>query len=175
MIFVMNGGAKMLKALDVAKYFLYLDIGNGKFNDKLVTMNGKTFYEGSARLNKYLHIAQNLYIALTGSKLFGEDLYAFDNGAVVPSVREKYILLYRTVKGKPEIQPEYISFLDKVHMVLSNATLVELIEISHEDGEWCERNPHRENQRMDSLSRVEEYKRQYADMLKIMDRMDMAE
>ena len=164
----------MLKAANVARYFLYLDNNREKFSDVLVSMNGKTFYKGSARLNKYLHIAQNLYIAKTGTKLFSEDLYAFDNGAVVPSVRERFISLYRTVKDKPDIPQEYVAFLNKVYKILMNATLEELVEISHEDNEWRVRNPHRENQRMDSLSRVEEYRKQYADILKIMDRMDMA-
>ena len=164
----------MLKAINVARYFLYLDTNGNKFNEKLVSRNGKKFYEGNARLNKYLHIAQNIYIAKTGSKLFAEDLYAFDNGAVVPSVREKYISIYRTSKYKPEIPEEYIDFLNKVYVMLQSATLEELIEISHEDNEWRERNPHRENQRMNSLARMEEYKTQYADILKVMDRMAMS-
>lgn len=161
----------MLKAMNVARYFLFLDTDGEMFTGNLVSRNGKTFYEGNARLNKYLHIAQNLYIAKTGSKLFGEDLYAFDNGAVVPLVREKYVLLCRTTKDVPDIPAECAEFLKKVYRVLENATLDELIEISHEDNEWRERNPHRENQRMNSLARAEEYKKQYGDMLKVMDRM----
>ena len=161
----------MLKAIDIARYFLSLDTDENMFGRNLVSRQGKTFCEGNARLNKYLHIAQNLYIAKTGCKLFIEDLYAFDNGAVVPSVREKYVLLCRTTKDKPDIPADYVEFLKKVYRVLKNATLDELIEISHEDNEWRERNPHRENQRMNSLSRAEEYKKQYADMLKIMERM----
>ena len=157
--------------MNIARYFLFLDADGEMFSGNLVSKNGRTFYEGNARLNKYLHIAQNLYIAKTGGKLFAEDLYAFDNGAVVPSVREKYALLCRTLKGKPEMPADCAEFLRKVYIVLQNATLDELIEISHEDNEWRERNPRRENQRMNSLSRAEEYRKQYADMLKIMERM----
>ena len=161
----------MLKALNVARYFLFLDADGKMFKRNLVSRNGKTFCEGNARLNKYLHIAQNLYIAQTSSKLFSEDLYAFDNGAVVPVVRERYTLLCRTPKTKPEIPNAYAMFLDKVYKVLRNASIEELIEISHEDSEWQARNPQRDNQRMNSLAHVDEYSRQYADMLKIMDRM----
>ena len=50
----------MLKAIDVAKYFLNKDDGT-LFNNKLVERSGRRFYEGNARLNKYLHIAQNQY------------------------------------------------------------------------------------------------------------------
>ena len=161
----------MLKAIDIARYFLSLDTDENMFGRNLVSRQGKTFCEGNARLNKYLHIAQNLYIAKTGTKLFSEDLYAFDNGAVVPAVREKYTSLRRSKNYVLAIPDVYIDFLNKVYKVLMNATLDELIEISHEDGEWLARNPHRGNQRMNSLARAEEYKVQYADMLKIMDRM----
>ena len=161
----------MLRAINVARYFLFLDTNGQTFRAELVSRNGKTFSEGNARLNKYLHIAQNLYIAQTGNKLFSDDLYAFDNGAVVPAVREKYTLLCRTTKAKPEIPDAYIMFLNKIYKVLMNASLDELIEISHEDSEWQARNPQRDNQRMNSLAHVDEYSRQYADMLKIMDRM----
>ena len=161
----------MLKALNVARYFLSLDATGTMFRGTFASRNGKTFCEGNARLNKYLHIAQNLWIAKTGSKLFSDYLYAFDNGAVVPAVREKYVSLCRTAQSVPELPLGVKEFLDKVYRVLQNATLDELIEISHEDSEWRQKNPHRENQRMNSLARVEEYQAQYADMLKIMDRM----
>ena len=68
----------MLKAIDVARYFLHLDAEGKIFTDKFVSKNGKTFREGNARPNKYLHIAQNLYIAKMGCKLFSDDLYAFN-------------------------------------------------------------------------------------------------
>ena len=89
----------MLKAIDVAKYFLNKDDGT-LFNNRLVGRAERKFYEGNARLNKYLHIAQNLYIARYGSKLFEDDLYAYDNGAVVPSVQENYLAIKSRYVGK---------------------------------------------------------------------------
>ena len=151
-------------------FFLALDANREVFGLNLINRNGKTFYEGNARLNKYLHIAQNLYIAKTGEKLFKEDLFAFDNGAVVPSIREMYISL-RNKDLIPVIDAKYSEFLRKVYRVLQNATIDELIEISHEDNKWSDKNPHRGNQRMDSLKRTQEYKKQYSDMLIVMDRM----
>ena len=53
----MKVGINLLKAIDVARYFLNLDIDGKVFTDKFVSKNGKTFREGNARLNKYLHIA----------------------------------------------------------------------------------------------------------------------
>ena len=160
----------MLRAIDVARFFLALDIDRKLFTKNLIEKNGKTFYEGSARLNKYLHIAQNLYIAKTGDKLFSDDLFAFDNGAVVPEVRNKFLSLYYS-DGVPQIPDSYSEFLIKVYKAFYNATIDELIEISHEDNEWLDRNPHKVNQRMNSLKRVQEYKEQYRDMLHVMDRM----
>ena len=160
----------MLRAIDVAKFFLALDIDRKLFTKNLIEKNGKTFYEGSARLNKYLHIAQNLYIAKTGDKLFSDDLFAFDNGAVVPEVRNKFMSLYYS-DGVPQIPDSYSEFLIKVYKAFYNATIDELIEISHEDNEWLDRNPHKVNQRMNSLKRVQEYKEQYRDMLHVMARM----
>ena len=160
----------MLQSIDVAKFFLALDANKEVFGLNLITRNGKTFYEGNARLNKYLHISQNLYIAKTGKKLFTEDLFAFDNGAVVPSIREMYMSL-RNKELIPVIPDEYSDFLRKIYKILQNATIDELIEISHEDNEWSDKNPLRGNQRMDSLKRIQEYKQQYSDMLIVMDRM----
>lgn len=156
----------------IANYLLSKDTSKSLFNKNLVRKNGRSFYEGNARLNKYLHLAQNIYIAKTGEKLFSEDLYAYDNGAVAPSVQTNYsILLSRnevsTLPG--DIQ----SYLDKIYAVFENATLDELIELSHEDSEWVDKHHHyaKADQRMDSLSRVEEYRKQYSDIIMVMDRM----
>ncbi len=54
-----------------------------------------------------------------------------------------------------------------------NASLDELIEMLHEDSEWMDKHDYyrKEDQRMDSMSRIEEYKVQYADMIKVLERM----
>ena len=83
----------MLSALQVAKYFLSLDESGTLFNKNIIEKNGRKFYEGNARLNKYLHLAQNIYIAKTGNPLMDADFYAYDNGAVVPSVQERYAVI----------------------------------------------------------------------------------
>ena len=57
--------------------------------------------------------------------------------------------------------------------VSRNASLDELIEMSHEDSEWLDKHSFykKEDQRMDSMERVEEYRAQYADMIKVLERM----
>ena len=56
-----------MTARDLANYFLSLDPDRQYFNQNLIVRNGSTFYEGNARLNKYMHLAQNIYIAMTGN------------------------------------------------------------------------------------------------------------
>lgn len=70
----------MLNVLDVANYFLKKDKSGQLFNKKLVQRNGKTFCEGNARLNIYIQLAQNVYIAKTGKKLIDVDFFADKNG-----------------------------------------------------------------------------------------------
>ena len=162
----------MLNARQVAQYFLSKDTDRIMFNKTLVQKNGRKFYEGNARLNKYLHMAQNIYIAKTGKKLFQDDMYAYDNGAVVLDVQENYaILLSRS--DIPELPKEISAFLDKIYKALKNATLDELIELSHEDTEWGAKSRYyvKEDQKMDSLAHADEYREQYSDMLRVLERM----
>ena len=58
--------AVMIGVVDAAKYLISLDTDRAVFNKKLVERENRKFYEGNARLNKYLHLAQNIYIAKTG-------------------------------------------------------------------------------------------------------------
>lgn len=162
----------MFHAQNIANYFLTKDKGGKLFNKTLVHKNGRDFYEGNARLNKYLHLAQNLFLAKTGNLLFSEDLYAYDNGAVVPEVQERYsVLLSRKTESN---LPEYVcDFLDRIYAAFENATLDELIELSHEDNEWIDKNRfyYKPDQRMNSRARASEYKEQYKDFLHVLDRM----
>ena len=160
----------MTTAMNVAMYLLAHD-KTGKLRDKtIVEKNGRRFYAGNACLNKYLHIAQNLYLAKTGEKLFVDDLYAYDNGAVVPEVQEKYGILLNT-SNAPSVDVDKVSFLDKVMLLLKMATLDELIEISHEDDEWIDKHGfyRKKDQLMDSEKRVEAYREQYDDALVLME------
>lgn len=162
----------MLSSYDVAKYFLSKDTDGKLFDTTLIERNGRKFYQGNARLNKYLHIAQNLFIAKTRKKLFPEDLYAYDNGAVEPGVQEAYSVL-RSQQNEVELDAEIKDFLDRVFLMLQNATLEELIEISHEDSEWQDKHGFykKQQQRMDSLAHSDEYYLQYADALEVLQRM----
>lgn len=68
----------MLRGIDVARYFLSLDKEHKLFGRALRNQNGRNFYEGNARLNKYLHLAQNIYIAKYGTPMMDSVFYAYD-------------------------------------------------------------------------------------------------
>jgi uncharacterized phage-associated protein len=168
------GGGFMIRGISIAQYFLNKDPQRIVFTKNVIHKNGRDLYDGNARLNKYLHLAQNIYIAKTGEKLFEDDLYAYSNGGVVPSIQEHYSFLYNQKNATVELPNDVKVFLDKIYRVFENATLDELIEISHEDSEWEDKQGlyrKKEDQRMDSISRADEYREQYGDILKVMERM----
>lgn len=165
----------MVRGIDVALYILSLDKKRELFNKKdLRTQNGRRFYEGNARLNKYMHLAQNIYIAKYGEPLMDSVFYAYDNGAVDPAVQENYSLLLERRDQKVSLGENEEKFLDAICKAFRNATLDELIELSHEDSEWITRHSYyrKEDQKMDSMAHKEEYAEQYADMVKVLERMD---
>lgn len=162
----------MTSAVNVALYLLNHD-STGKLRDKtVIERNNRHFYAGNACLNKYLHIAQNLFLAKNERRLFADDLYAYDNGAVVPEVQEKYGALLKAADDSA-LTPEEAEFLDKVIQLLEGASLDELIEISHEDDEWIDHHSYyrKSEQRMNSEQRIKEYQEQYADALALMEGM----
>lgn len=166
----------MLNPFDVAEYFLSIDNEKKLFNQNLVERNGRRFYEGNAKLNKFMHLAQNIYVAKTGELLIDTAFYAYDNGAVIPEIQENYIRLLTSSEENHDfasIPDEIKVFLKKIYMAFSNASLDEIIELDHEDVEWqAKKNGYtKKEQYMDTLSRADVYKQQYKDMLKVLDRM----
>lgn len=169
------GGDIMLTDIDVAKYFLCKDITGTMFNKKVITKNSRNFYEGNARLNKYLHLAQNIYIAKTGMPLMNVEFYAYDNGAVSPKVQENYAVLLGNKKCDVSFSYDVNSFLDRFYKAFESADLDELIDLSHEDMEWIEHSAYysKEDQKMDSLTHKELYIEQYKDIVKVLDRIEL--
>jgi uncharacterized phage-associated protein len=164
----------MLKPTDVAIYFFRKDPEQILFNRNLIERNGRTFYEGNARINKYLHLVQNIYIAMTGTPLMDVVFYAYDNGAVTLEVQENFIFLQNRAGATPvSFGSNVDDFLNKFYVAFLNADIDELIAISHQDSEWANKNAYhsKEKQVMDSLSMVETYKKQYAGIIFVLNRM----
>ncbi len=163
----------MLTDIDAAKYFIFKDKDRQLFHrSKLIERENHKFYEGNARLNKLLHLAQNIHIAKFGSPLLDANLYAYDNGVVSKRVIEDYSRLV-TAREPSVISRADADFLDKIYEIFAEAPIQDLIELSHEDSEWQERIKGRTlaEQKINSMSRVDEYREQYADIVEYMDRM----
>lgn len=163
----------MIRGIDAALYILSLDKKHELFNKNLRTQNGRRFYEGNARLNKYMHLAQNIYIAKYGEPLMDSVFYAYDNGTVDPKIQENYSVLLERKDKNVVMEDNEKKFLDAIYKAFRNATLDELIELSHEDSEWIDKHNYyqKNDQKMDSMARKEEYAKQYADMVKVLERM----
>lgn len=150
--------------IEAAMYLISLDPDLSFFNKRIISLNGCELYEGNARLNKMLHLAQNMYIGRHGAKLFDADFYAYDNGGVVPEVQENYALLIGTTNKYICTLPENTKrFLRCVFTMLKDAPIEELISIDHEDPAWREKSGFyfKNDQKMDSLKFKDEYRDVY--------------
>ena len=165
-----------MKAKDVALFFLLKDKSGTVFNENLVGKNGHTFYEGNAKLNKFLQLANNIYIAKTGQPIIDDSFLAYDNGGVVQSVQKEYAFLRNHKKGyvKPSFDHETEKYLDTFYKVFKNVSVDELIELSHEDEAWVEKHKNGTNMsllHMEPQKHYAQYKKQYHDILQVMEEM----
>lgn len=126
----------MEKVENIAKYILFLDKNNDIFINKLITLQDRNWFDGNVRLNKYLHIMQMVYFAMTNNKLFSEDMYAFDNGVVVNTVMNNYAYLKSNKESYNISDFNVKAYIEKMFNILKYAPLQDLIEISHQDKEW---------------------------------------
>jgi uncharacterized phage-associated protein len=162
-------------ARDIAKFFFKLDKDEALFpKEKMIIIEGMAANEGNIRINKFLHLSQNTYIAKYGKKLFYNDLYAFDDGGVVKEVQANYQTLKSTGISdldELEIDEDIQYFLKSMFCLLKDVPIKELIEISQEDDEWERKTSlSKGKQLMDSLSNKDEYKEQYEDVLYLFSR-----
>ena len=125
----------MITAKNVAEYFLSKDPDRKLFNKNVVVYNNRKFYEGNARLNKYLFLSQVVHLAKYDCKLFEDDFCAYDNGPVVEDIMNSYGRLIGKANNQI-IDDKTKDFLDKIYISLENASYEELINITHEDPEW---------------------------------------
>ncbi len=160
-------------AIEIAKYLLNIDDKKKFTSSKLIKKSGNPFKEGNAMLNKYLFFAQVLYFVKTKELLFSEEILAFDNGPVVEKVRQSYNILIKIDNTNYNIDESKKEFLDKLYKFLDKASLDELIEISHTDKNWVEKNKEysKVDQIMDIKSNYEYYSFNYEDALYLMEKI----
>lgn len=158
----------MLKADDIAKYFLSKDKNRVLFNNNIVEKNKRKSYEGNIRLNKYLFLSQVVYMAKYGKKLFNDDFVAYDNGPVIKEIINEYSLI-SSRNEQVDLPSKIKTFLDKIYIALENATYDELIEITHEDPEWIKLSGNTYNAPIMNLEEnLEEYKRRYKGLIEAL-------
>ena len=160
----------MLTARLVSEYFLSKDPERKIFNMELVDYNNRRSYEGNIKLNKYLYLAQTVYLAKYGELLFSDNFVAYDNGPVVKEIVDNYASIQSVKKYNEDILPEEIKeFLDKIYMSLEGATFDELIEITHEDTAWKElRKETYHAPVIDLLKYKSKFEKQYKGIIKVM-------
>lgn len=157
-----------MKAISIAKYYLSKDSDKVLFNNKVVKLNGRKFYEGNARLNKYLFLSQVVYLAKYGICLFEDKFSAYINGPVIEEVMQSYSRI-NTTSNNEIIPDDILSFLDKIYMSLENASYEELIEITHEDPEWKKLKGDTYNRPIMNLEKnIEEYKKRYKGLIEAL-------
>ena len=125
-----------LSAWQVASYFLSKDKDRKLFTSKVVEINDIKSYEGNIRINKYLFLAQVVYLAKYGKKLFNDEIVAYTNGPVIVDIMNNFASLYEEDTTKLNIDDKTKDFLDKIYMSLENASCEELVDITHGDPEW---------------------------------------
>ena len=152
----------------VAEYFLAKDSERKLFNKKVVTYNDRKFYEGNVRLNKYLFLAQVVYMAKYGTKLFSDEFCAYDNGPVVEEIMNSYGRL-SSKQNNVNLDEKIRMFLDKIYFSLENASYEELIEITHEDPEWQRLSMGTYDAPIMHLEdNIEEYKKRYKGLIEAL-------
>lgn len=157
-----------MKAIEVAKYYLLKDINGQLFNNNIVVKNERKFYEGNARLNKYLFLTQVVYLAKYGRKLFDDNFVAYDNGPVLVDIMKEYSHIANNNK-KTIINDNDKMFLDKIYDALKNATYEELIDITHEDPEWIKLSHDTYNAPVMNLEEnIAEYQKRYKGLIEAL-------
>ena len=158
----------MLSADVIAKYYLSKDPDRVLFNNNVVIKNDRKFYEGNARLNKYLFLTQVVYLAKYRTKLIIDDFVAYDNGPVIKTIVNNYPIIFSR-KEVVEIPESIKVFLDKIYYALQTATYEELIDITHEDPEWIRLSKNTFNAPIMNLEQnIEEYKNRYKGLIEAL-------
>ena len=150
-----------MDAVLIAKYFLSKDPDRVLFNNNIVVKNNKKFYEGNARLNKYLFLSTVVYLAKFEKKLISDNFVAYDNGPVIESVLKEYPKMFYQ-NEIVDIPIDIKEFLDKIYDSLKNASYEELIKITYEDPEWLKLSKGTFKAPIMNLEEnIDEYKKRY--------------
>lgn len=159
----------MFSAKDIAIWFLMKN--NAEIREHEATNDNYEVYEGIThlKLQKLLYYAQGVYLAITGRKLFKENIQAWQHGPVVAEVYEIYkdcgkdnIKVSINVKIEDKIREiesdrETSEILNMVYDNFAIYTAWQLREMSHiKNGPW-DRAVSNDNN--DNIINIDEIKR----------------
>ena len=122
----------MFSAVNVAYYFLCLPDENA--GDLISNL----------KLQKLLYYAQGFHLALYGSRLFREDIRAWEHGPVVPDAYHEFKEFGANAIPAPEVMdftifdPETVELLDEVYAVYGQFSAWKLRNMTHEESPWKE-------------------------------------
>lgn len=139
----MNNQKAKYTAQEIAKWFLYKNYAEQK--QKVAANDDYEVYEGIThlKLQKLLYNAQGVCLAITGNKLFDDDLEAWDHGPVIRNVYDTYCVFGRNsiiipdtpenneIVSKIENDVEIRDILEMVYDSFSIYTAWQLREMSH--------------------------------------------
>lgn len=158
-----------LTAKQVASYFLSKDKDRKLFTLKVIKINDVKSYEGNVRINKYLFLAQVVYLAKYGKKLFNDEIVAYTNGPVIISIMNSFNDLYNDKDIQLNIDNKTKDFLDKIYISLENASSLELVDITHDDPEWKKLSENTYSQEVMNLDKhIDYYKETYQGLIEAL-------
>ncbi|MEO0432273.1 MAG: type II toxin-antitoxin system antitoxin SocA domain-containing protein [Cyanobacteria bacterium J06656_5] len=122
----------MFSAIDIAHYFLCLPDENA--GDLISNL----------KLQKLLYYAQGFNLALYSSRLFQEDIRAWEHGPVVPDAYHAFKEFGANAIPAPEamdfniFEPETVELLDEVYAVYGQFSAWKLRNMTHGESPWKE-------------------------------------
>lgn len=127
----------MINSFDVANYFIWAAKKSGENLSNL-------------KLLKLLYYAQGIYLALHGSPLFHEKIFAWALGPVVPEVYYEYRGCYK-IQSLPLNEPDWsiytpaqIELLTEVYAILGRFSAEDLSEKTHTEAPWVDTHANKE-------------------------------
>lgn len=118
------------KAIDVAKIFIKENIDG--LNNSL---------NGNMKMNKLLYFSQLISLAMENETLFDDDMYAFEKGVVVESVRKEYKnnyskLIEECSSFNMELNKKEKNIIEITKDIFGSIDSNELSELTHQHEIW---------------------------------------
>ena len=124
-------------ASDVARWFLWRNDAEKR--------TGDSEYISNLKLQKLLYYAQGIYLALSGKKLFSDNLVAWAHGPVVVDVYHEYcsngsrgIEYNESLRPKEKYSKEERNVLEQVYNYFGQYSAWKLRNMTHEERPWLE-------------------------------------